>query len=158
MQVLAIWSQRPIVEKHARHALYSPIVEAVSSMLCDMPAKIAASISFNLPLYFMTNLRRSADAFFTFWLISFACLMAMSMFFRCIGSIGHTHDQIMVPIGIAIMLCIIYAGFIIPVPYMKPWLSWFRWIDPVAYAFESLIINEVSTMLFRHDAVDLSWI
>jgi ATP-binding cassette subfamily G (WHITE) protein 2 (PDR) len=113
-------------------------------MLCDMPAKIAASLSYNVTLYFLTNLRRTGRAFFTFWLFSFACLMAMSMFFRCIGSMGRTHDQIMVPIGIIIMLCIIYSGFVIPIPYMKPWLSWFRWIDPVAYAFESLIINEAS--------------
>jgi len=111
-----------------------------------MPAKIGASIGFNLPLYLMTNLHRTAEAFFTFWVLSFSCLMAMSMFFRCIGSMGRTHDQIMVPIGLVIMLCIIYAGFIVPVPYMKPWLSWFRWLDPVAFAFESLVINEVSTL------------
>lgn len=135
-----------MVKKHARHALYSPIVEAVSSMLCDIPAKVAASMTFNITLYFMTNLHSTVNAFFTYWLFSFACLMAMSMFFRCIGSIGRTHDQVMVPIGIAIMLCIVYAGFIIPVPSMKPWFSWFRRIDPVAYAFESLIINEVSAI------------
>jgi ATP-binding cassette subfamily G (WHITE) protein 2 (PDR) len=120
-----------------------------------MPAKIAASLGFNITLYFMTNLRRTRDAFFTFWLLSFACLMAMSMFFRYIGSVGRTHDQIMVPIGIVIMLCIIYAGFIIPIPYMKPWLSWFRWIDPVAYAFESLIINEVGVTTITEKLYDL---
>lgn len=113
-------------------------------MLCDMPAKIGASLGFNVVIYFMANLNRSSQAFFTFWVLSFSCLMAMSMFFRCQGSIGRSHDQIMVPIGMVIMLCITYAGFIIPVPYMKPWLSWFRRINPVAYTFESLIINEVS--------------
>jgi ATP-binding cassette subfamily G (WHITE) protein 2 (PDR) len=123
-------------------------------MLCDMPAKLGASLGFNVTVYFMTNLNRSAEAFFTFWILSFSCLLAMSMFFRCQGSLGRTHDQIMVPIGMVIMLCITYAGFIIPVPYMKPWLSWFRRIDPVAYTFESLIINEVSTMQSSTSFID----
>ncbi|KAF1948956.1 hypothetical protein CC80DRAFT_529725 [Byssothecium circinans] len=141
-EVLGIWFQKPIVEKHRQLLFYSPVAEAVASMICDMPAKLASSLSFNVTFYFMTNLRRSATAFLTFWIFSFICMMTMSMFFRCLGSMGRTHDQTMVPIGITIMLCIIYTGFVIPVPYMQPWLSWFRWLNPVAYAFESLIINE----------------
>jgi ABC-type multidrug transport system permease subunit len=48
----------------------------------------------------------------------------------------------MVPVGVLVMLAIIYTGFVIPIPYMKPWLGWFRHVNPVAYAFESLMINE----------------
>ncbi|KAF4624221.1 hypothetical protein G7Y89_g13953 [Cudoniella acicularis] len=56
--------ERPIVEKHDRYAYYYPFTEGVTSMLCDLPNKLATSILFNLTLYFMTNLRRTVPAFF----------------------------------------------------------------------------------------------
>jgi len=54
----------------------------------------------------------------------------------------------MVPVGVLIMLAIIYTGFVIPIPYMEPWLAWFRYINPVAYAFESLMANEFHDRTF----------
>lgn len=138
-----MWDQRPIVEKQTRYTLYHPVAEAISAIICDLPAKFAASILFNLMLYMMTNLRRTPQHFFTFWFITFVCQMAMSMFYRCDGSMHRTLEASMVPVGVLVLLAIIYTGFVIPIPYMKPWLSWFRHINPVAYAFESLVINEV---------------
>jgi ATP-binding cassette subfamily G (WHITE) protein 2 (PDR) len=147
-EVLTVWDQRPIVEKHTRHGLYHPSAEAISAIICDLPAKFAASILFNLVLYFMAGLRQTPGAFFTYWVITFACQMAMSMFYRCDGSIHRTLEASMVPVGVLIMLAIIYTGFVIPVPYMKPWLAWFRHINPVAYAFESLMLNEFHDRTF----------
>jgi ATP-binding cassette subfamily G (WHITE) protein 2 (PDR) len=92
----------------------------------------------------MVNLKRTAAAFFTFWLFAFVCLMTMSMFFRCVGSMGRTLTQVMVPFGVIMIAYITYAGFVIPVSYMQPWLRWVGYINPIAYAFESLMINEVS--------------
>lgn len=45
-------TKRPIVEKHQRFALYHPFAEALSSMLCDIPSKIAVCISFNMYVNF----------------------------------------------------------------------------------------------------------
>ncbi|KAF2276916.1 uncharacterized protein EI97DRAFT_433130 [Westerdykella ornata] len=141
-EVLTVWDQRPIVEKQTKHSLYHPLAEAISAIICDLPAKITASIFFNLLLYLMTNLRRTPQHFFTFWLFTFVCQMAMSMFYRLDGSMHQTLEASMVPVGVLVLLAIIYTGFVIPIPYMKPWLAWFRHINPVAYAFESLLINE----------------
>lgn len=48
LEILTLYAQRPIVEKHDRYALYHPSAEAFASMLTDMPYKIANSIVFNL--------------------------------------------------------------------------------------------------------------
>lgn len=37
---------------------------------------------------------------------------------------------------------ILYTGFAIPARYMLGWASWIRWINPVAYGFESVMVNE----------------
>lgn len=138
-----MWAQRPIVEKQSRYAFYHPFVESVASILADLPAKIITSLLFNLTLYFMTNLRRTAGAFFIFYLFTFTCLITMSMFFRMVGSVSRTMAQTMAPVAIFLVNYMIYTGFVIPVRYMHPWLRWIRYIDPVSYAFESLMINEV---------------
>jgi ATP-binding cassette, subfamily G (WHITE), member 2, PDR len=142
-----MWAQRPIIEKHGRYALYHPFADGVASILCDLPAKFGASIMFHVTLYFMTNLRRTASAFFTYLCFMFFIVLTMSMVFRTLGSLSRTLEQTMAPASIVVLLCIVYTGFVIPVPYMKPWLSWFRRLNPMAYAFESLLINEVHTTL-----------
>src|SRR5438552_1484989 len=40
LEILTLYAQRPIVEKHDRYALYKPSAEAISSMIVDLPAKI----------------------------------------------------------------------------------------------------------------------
>lgn len=48
----------------------------------------------------------------------------------------------MAPTAIAILAIVIFTGFVIPTRYMLGWCRWINYIDPVAYAFESLMINE----------------
>lgn len=146
-QVLTMWAQRPIVEKHNRYALYHPWTEGMASILCDIPAKFGTSVMFHITLYFMTKLRRTASAFFTYFAFMFFIVLAMSMVFRTLGSLSRTMEQTMAPASIIVLLCIVYTGFVIPVTYMKPWLSWFRRLNPMAYAYESLMINEVCSDL-----------
>ncbi|KAK9244771.1 ABC-2 type transporter-domain-containing protein [Lipomyces tetrasporus] len=145
LEILTLYAQRPIVEKHVRYAYYHPFAEAVASMLCDMPLKIMVALAFNLTLYFMTNLRREVGAFFTFLVFSFSVVMAMSMVFRTIASVSRTISQAMAPAGILILILVIYTGFTIPPRDMHPWFRWLNYLDPIAYGFESLMINE-----FRH--------
>ncbi|KAK4223741.1 ABC-2 type transporter-domain-containing protein [Podospora fimiseda] len=142
LEILTLYAQRPIVEKHDRYALYHPSAEAVASMLCDMPYKVANTIVFNLTLYFMTNLRREAGAFFFFLLISFFTVLAMSMIFRTIASSSRTLSQAMVPAAFIILCLVLFTGFAIPIDYMLGWSRWINYIDPLAYAFESLVVNE----------------
>lgn len=143
LQILTIWAQRPIVEKHSRYSFHHPFTEAVAAMICDLPNKILTSLLFNLALYFLTNLRRAPNAFFIYYLFCFAALLTMSMVFRMMGSLSKRIEQSMAPGAIMIANLIIYTGFVVPIPYMVPWFGWMRWINPIFYAYESIMINEV---------------
>lgn len=144
LEIQTLWDQRPIVEKHKKYALYHPSAEGLSSMLVDLPAKVVTAIVFNLILYFMTGLRRTPGAFFTFFLFSFTTTLVMSNLFRFIGSLSRTQAQAMVPAGIFMLALMIYTGFTIPISSMHPWFRWINYINPIAYAFESLMVNEFS--------------
>ncbi|TLS31584.1 hypothetical protein PpBr36_03908 [Pyricularia pennisetigena] len=142
LEILSLYSKRTIVEKHARYALYRPSVEALSAMVADLPYKIVNAIVMNTILYFMGNLRREAGAYFFFLLISFAMTLAMSMMFRLIGSVTKTISAAMAPASIILLAIVLYTGFAIPTQYMQVWLGWLRWINPVYYGLESIMLNE----------------
>ncbi|KAJ5733415.1 hypothetical protein N7493_002201 [Penicillium malachiteum] len=141
-EVNGLWAQRPIVEKQSRYAFYHPVAEGIASMLTDLPVKALTSFCFNIPVYFLANLRRTPSAFFTFWLFGLVVMVTMSMIFRSVGSISRTYAQSLAPVSIMIFMFIIYAGFVIPPSDQVPWLSWIRYFNPIAYTTESLMINE----------------
>lgn len=122
--------------------MYHPFTEAVASMLCDMPYKLLNTVTFNVTLYFMTNLRRTPGAFFTFLLFSLVTTLTMSMIFRSIAAYSRTLSQALVPAAILILGLVIYTGFTIPPTNMLGWSRWMNYIDPIGYGFESLMVNE----------------
>ncbi|KAI1615041.1 ABC drug exporter AbcA [Exophiala viscosa] len=144
LEILTLYAQRPIVEKHKRYALYHPSAEAFASMLTDIPAKTLNAIGFNLILYFMTNLRRTPGAFFFFLFTTYILTLTMSMLFRFIASVSRSLIQALVPTAVLMIAIVVYTGFVIPVTYMHGWARWMNYINPTAYGFEALMVNEMS--------------
>ncbi|KAK0638318.1 ZEB2-regulated ABC transporter 1 [Lasiodiplodia hormozganensis] len=142
LEILTLYEQRPIVEKHARYAYYHPSAEAISSMLMDLPYKVVNSILFNLIIYFLPHLRREPGAFFFFLFVSFVSTLAMSSIFRLIASLSRTLPQAMVPTAVLIYGLVMYTGFSIPISYMRGWSRWINYVNPIAYSFEALMVNE----------------
>ncbi|KAL4934312.1 pleiotropic drug resistance family ABC transporter [Aspergillus undulatus] len=149
LEILTLYAQRPIVEKQARYAMYHPFAEAIASMLCDMPYKTLNAITFNIPLYFLTNLRREPRAFFIFLLFSYVTTLTMSMLFRTMAATSRTLSQALVPAAILILGLVIYTGFTIPTRNMLGWSRWMNYINPIGYGFESLMLNEFQGRTFR---------
>lgn len=58
----------------------------------------------------------------------------------------------MVPASLLILAMVIFTGFVIPVDYMLGWCRWINYLDPVAYGFEALMINEFSGRQYECDA------
>ncbi|KAI9369377.1 ABC-2 type transporter-domain-containing protein [Aspergillus egyptiacus] len=142
LEILTLFAQRPIVEKQARYAFYHPFTEAIASMLTDLPYKIVNSVTFNLPLYFLSHLRREPGAYFIFWLFSFITTLTMSMVFRTFGATSRSLSQALVPAALLILGLVIYTGFTIPTRDMLGWSRWMNYINPIAYSFEAFMVNE----------------
>ncbi|KAK5270552.1 Multidrug resistance protein [Exophiala xenobiotica] len=142
LEILTLYAQRPIVEKQTRYAFYHPSAESYASVLVDLPAKIVSCICFNIVFYFMTNLNREPGAFFYYLLVTFLIIMAMSGIFRSVASVSRTEQQAMVPAAVLMLALLIFTGFVVPVDYMPGWCRWINYVDPVAFGYESLMVNE----------------
>lgn len=55
----------------------------------------------------------------------------------------------MVPAALLILAMVIFTGFVIPVDYMLDWCRWINYLDPVAYGYEALMINEFTGRDFQ---------
>ncbi|EXJ96017.1 hypothetical protein A1O1_01143 [Capronia coronata CBS 617.96] len=141
-EINALYAQRPIVEKHASYAFYHPFAEALAGVVSDLTIKIAASIVFNTIIYFLGGLRYEPGPFFIFFIVNFAALLSMSSIFRTVAAASKTIAQALAAAGVILLAVVIYTGFVIPRPNMHPWFKWLTWIDPLAYAFEALMVNE----------------
>ncbi|OJJ32729.1 hypothetical protein ASPWEDRAFT_42743 [Aspergillus wentii DTO 134E9] len=141
-EINSLYSQRPIVEKHASYAFYHPSTEAIAGVVSDIPVKFLMAIAFNVILYFMVGLRREPSQFFIFFLIMFIIMFVMSAVFRTMAAITKTISQAMTLAGILILALVVYTGFVVPLPYMHPWFKWIHYLNPIFYAFELLIANE----------------
>ncbi|KAK5658003.1 hypothetical protein OQA88_2557 [Cercophora sp. LCS_1] len=142
MEILLLYAQRPILEKQVRYAFYRPSAEALAGLVTDMPYKTGNAIFFNLVLYFMTNLRRTPEAFFIFLLFSFFTTLVMSHMYRTFGALSKTLAQALVPVALIVLALIIFTGFVVPPGDMVGWLGWIRHVNPIAFAFEALVVNE----------------
>ncbi|KAJ5702740.1 hypothetical protein N7488_010288 [Penicillium malachiteum] len=141
-EILQLYSQRPIVEKQTGYAFVHPFTEALASILIDLPIKIVRISIFAVVLYFMANLRREPGPFFIFYLFLILVVLTMSGMFRSLGALTKSVGQAMAMAGVLVLCIVVYTGFTLPQPYMHPWFSWIRWINPVFYTFEALIANE----------------
>lgn len=141
-EIMQLYSQRPIVEKQCGYAFVHPFTEALASIIVDLPIKLVRISIFSIVLYFMANLRREPAQFFIFYLFLVFAVLTMSGLFRSLGTLTRSIGQAMALAGIFILCIVVYTGFTLPEPYMHPWLSWIRWINPIYYTFEALIANE----------------
>lgn len=144
LEIMTLYAKRKVIEKHNRYSFYHPSSEALASIIMDLPYKVVNAIMINLILYFMANLRQEPGAFFTFLLFNFMTTISMSMLFRLIGSATKSIAQALAPASIILMCLVLYSGFVIPLQYMRSWIGWSHWANPIYYGFESLLSNEFS--------------
>jgi len=67
----------------------------------------------------------------------------MTAMARAIGSLFKTFDGASKVVGLLMMAYFTYNGYMILKPQMHPWFVWIFWINPLSYAFDALLSNEI---------------
>ncbi|CAI9629153.1 unnamed protein product [Alternaria burnsii] len=141
-ELTSAFESRPILLKHKTFSFYRPAAYAIAQTLIDMPLVLVQVFIFDIVVYFMANLQRTASQFFISLLFLWIITMTMYAFFRAIGALVGSLDVATRITGVAIQALVVYTGYLIPPAKMHPWFSWLRWINPIQYGFEGLLANE----------------
>ena len=123
-------------------SFYRPAAYAIAQTVVDIPLVFIQVVIFDIVVYFMANLQRTASQFFISLLILWVLTMTMYAFFRAIGALVSSLDVATRITGVAIQALVVYTGYLIPPGSMHPWFKWLIYINPVAYGFEALMANE----------------
>ncbi|KAL8708706.1 MAG: hypothetical protein Q9220_006431 [cf. Caloplaca sp. 1 TL-2023] len=142
-EVTDSFAGRPVLAKHKAFAFFHPAAFCIAQIAADLPVLLFQVSQFSLVLYFMVSLRVSASAFFTYWATLFAVSMCITAVMRAIGAVFSTFDAATKLSGFWFSALVVYTGYFIPKNQMHPWFVWVYWIDPLAYAFDILMSNEL---------------
>ncbi|KAF5375215.1 hypothetical protein D9758_000491 [Tetrapyrgos nigripes] len=142
---------RPILRKQTSYSLYRPSAIAVANTIADLPFSFARILIFNICVYFMSGLNRSAGGFFAFHLFSYIAFLVIQGMFRFFGMICTNFDSAFRLATFFIPNFIEYGGYIIPVDSMKRWLFWIYYLNPVSYAWQATMENEFSRITLTCD-------
>ena len=104
--------------------MYRRAAYPIANMLADLPFSATRVFIYNVVVYFMTRLDRSAGGFWTYHLIVYLTFLAMQAFFRAFGLIFHDFDTAFRISVIFFVHIIQYVGFWVPLAAMKRWLFW----------------------------------
>ncbi|KAI8062097.1 ABC-2 type transporter-domain-containing protein [Gongronella butleri] len=139
---------RPILEKHKHYAMYRPSAYYLAQVVLDVPFAIAQVLLFQICTYFMMGLNLTAGRFFTYTVTLFFINMTMNAFFRFFGAISPSFFVATQVTGVLLVSIVTYTGYVIPYSKMHPWLFWIYWINPLTYAYKTLLINEMSGQVY----------
>ncbi|KAF8069197.1 pleiotropic drug resistance ABC transporter [Lyophyllum atratum] len=145
-EIPALYSQRPIVHRHQKAAMYHPFTEALALTVVDIPILFTNTIIFGILIYFIVGLQLSASQFFIFYLFLFSMSVVMKAWFRSIAAAFKSEATAQAFSGIMLLAMVIYTGYTIPRPSMIGALRWISYINPLQYGFEGVMVNEFHTL------------
>ncbi|KAG1743692.1 ABC-2 type transporter-domain-containing protein [Suillus paluster] len=145
-EIPALFTQRPIVLRHHKAAMYYPFIEAFAHTVVDIPISFMVLAVFSVILYFLVGLQKTAPQFFIFFLIIFTMTTAMKAFFRMIAASFKDVSGALSVAGIAVLFVSLFTGYTIPRPNIPGGLRWITYINPLRYGFEAIMANEFHTL------------
>lgn len=80
-------------------------------------------------------------------LLSFATMN--DLLGRVAAVLSSNADAAITLTNLAIIACIMFSGYLIPLQNTPPWFIWVYWISPVQYAFRGLAYNEYTGLIFN---------
>jgi ABC-type multidrug transport system permease subunit len=106
------------------YSLYYPSALALGNALSELPFSAVRVLLFDVIVYFMANLHRSGDAFWTFHLFNYMAFLSIQGLFRTLGYLFSSYDAVFRLGAFLITGLVFFTGYLIPVQQMKRWLFW----------------------------------
>ena len=138
-------SGRVVIARHREYAFYRPSAVSLARVLADFPIIFAQVIPFTIIMYFLTQLDVDVSKFFIYFLFVYTTTICITALYRMFAALSPTIDDAVRFSGTALNLLIVYTGYVIPKPQLTndyPWFGFLYYLNPISYAFESVLTNE----------------
>ena len=104
---------------------------------------------FGTILYWMVGLDPTVESFFIFLSILFSFSVLMNQLLAVFASMSPTKPTVQVTSACLLLFLILFGGFIVPPNVIPDFYIWIYWLNPFAWAYRALLVNE-----FQSDSYD----
>jgi hypothetical protein len=136
-------SRLPVIIKQRDLLFYPAWSYSLATIVLNIPITLVQSVVWVSMTYYVTGYAPEASRFFKQMLLLFLVGQMSGSMFRMIGALCRT-TVLANTIGfLAILICFMLGGFVIPKPNIKKWWIWGYWISPLTYAQQAIGVNEM---------------
>lgn len=140
-------SERLLFTRERANGYYSPITYFTAKVLFDIiPLRIIPPILMGIIIYPMTGLKPDASHFFVFILVLVLFNLAAAAICLFIGIVCKDSSVANLIGSLVMLFSLLFAGLLLNQDKIPDGAKWLQWLSIFHYAFESLIVNEVSKL------------
>ncbi|KAK7739860.1 FAD-dependent urate hydroxylase [Cytospora paraplurivora] len=140
-------AERLLFTRERANGYYSPITYFASKVLFDIiPLRIIPPILMGIIIYPMTGLKADAAHFFVFLLVLVLFNLAAASICLFIGIVCRDSSVANLIGSLVMLFSLLFAGLLLNQDKIPDGAKWLQWLSIFHYAFESLIVNEVSKL------------
>lgn len=140
-------SERLLFTRERANGYYSPVTYFTSKVLFDIiPLRIIPPILMGIIIYPMTGLQADASHFFVFILVLVLFNLAAAAICLFIGIVCRDNSVANLIGSLVMLFSLLFAGLLLNQDKIPDGAKWLQWLSIFHYAFESLIVNEVSKL------------
>lgn len=140
-------SERLLFTRERANGYYSPVTYFASKVLFDIiPLRIIPPILMGIIIYPMTGLKADAGHFFVFILVLVLFNLAAAAVCLFIGIVCKDSSVANLIGSLVMLFSLLFAGLLLNQDKIPEGAKWLQWLSIFHYAFESLIVNEVSKL------------
>ncbi|KAK9192465.1 hypothetical protein WN944_003157 [Citrus x changshan-huyou] len=128
--------------KQKELCFYPAWAYAIPATILKVPLSLVEALAWTCLTYYVIGYSPEVWRFFRQFILLFAVHFTSISMFRFVASVFQTVVAAMTAGSFAILLVLLFGGFVISKPSMPVWLKWGFWISPVTYGEIGLSLNE----------------
>ncbi|SNX87363.1 related to ATP-binding multidrug cassette transport protein [Melanopsichium pennsylvanicum] len=134
---------RPMLARHRQFAFYRPSAVVLARAITDIPFLAIQCFLSSIIIYFLSNLRRDAGAFWIFYVYCFLSSYSLTALYRMCAAFSPGFNEAIRFSVLSLNVLIIWVGYVLRRPQMN-WMIWLSYAQPISYAFEGFLANEIN--------------
>jgi ABC-type multidrug transport system ATPase subunit/ABC-type multidrug transport system permease subunit len=131
-----------IFYRQKRLCFYPAWAYGIPAAILKIPLSFVVSLAWTALTYYVIGYSPQASRFFCHFLLLLGVSLSSMSMFRFLASYFQTVVASTTAGTFAIILTMIFGGFVISQPSMPGWLKWAFWISPLSYGEMGLSLNE----------------
>ncbi|KAL4636641.1 hypothetical protein ACB092_03G023500 [Castanea dentata] len=128
--------------KQKTFCFYPAWAYAIPASILKVPISFVESLVWTCLTYYVIGYSPEAERFFHQFILLFAVHLSSLSMFRFLASVFQTNNASMTAGSFAILIVLVFSGFIITQSSMPVWLKWGFWVSPMTCGEMDLSLNE----------------